>query len=97
MRFIKDAQIWWELCAWELGRNVNRDQVYPAYKQFIEEVRRWFWKDTNTEFKFTQWERLRQSNFPDSNLFFQQFESLAFEAGVLGIDQMMMAQVKKAC
>ncbi len=39
-RFSKDAQVWWQLCAWELGRNVNGDQVYPTYEQFIEEVRR---------------------------------------------------------
>ncbi len=63
----------------------------------MEEVRCRFWKDANTEIKFAQWERLRQSNFPDGNLFFQQFESLAFEAGILGINQMMMVQVKKAC
>ncbi len=44
-----------------------------------------------------QWEWLQQSNFPDGDLFFQQFESLTFEAGVLGINQMMMVQVKKAC
>ncbi len=44
-----------------------------------------------------QWEKLHQSNFPDGDLFFQQFESLVFEAGVLGINVMMMAQVKKAC
>ncbi len=96
-RFSKDAQVWWELCARELGRNVNGDQVYPAYEHFVDEVRRRFWKDTNAEIKFAQWESLRQKNFPDGDLFFQQFESLAFEAGILGIDMMMMAQVKKAC
>ncbi len=37
--FSKDAQVWWELCAQELGRNVNGDQVYPAYEQFVKEVR----------------------------------------------------------
>ncbi len=61
------------------------------------EAHQQFWKDTNAKIKFAQWEKLRQSNFPDSDLFFQQFKSLAFEAGILGIDQMMMAQVKKAC
>ncbi|PBK99963.1 hypothetical protein ARMGADRAFT_1074790 [Armillaria gallica] len=93
----KDAQVWWELCARELGRNVNGDQIYPAYKQFVEEVRQQFWKDANVEIKHMQWERLQQSNFPDGDLFFQQFESLMFKAGVLGINQMMVAQVKKAC
>ncbi|PBK83245.1 hypothetical protein ARMGADRAFT_1089599 [Armillaria gallica] len=95
--FTKDTQVWWELCARELGRNVNGDQVYPAYKQFIEEVRWRFWKDANTEIKLAQWERLRQSNLPDGDLFFQQFESLVFKASVLGVNQMMVAQVKKAC
>ncbi len=95
--FSKDAQIWWELCAWELGRNAYGDQVYPAYERFVEEVRRRFWKDANAEIKFAQWELLCQSNFPDRDLFFQQFESLTFKAGVLGINMMMMAQVKKAC
>ncbi|PBK82712.1 hypothetical protein ARMGADRAFT_1090035 [Armillaria gallica] len=79
-RFGKDAQVWWELCARELGRNNLGDQVYSAYEQFMEE-----------------WERLRQSNFSNGDLFFQQFESLAFKAGVLGIDQMMVAQIKKVC
>ncbi len=95
--FKKEAQVWWELCARELGRDAQGFQLYPAYEQFVEEVRRRFWKDANAKIKFAQWEGLRQSNFPDGDLFFQQFESLAFEAGVLGIDIMMMAQVKKAC
>lgn len=96
-RFGKDAQVWWELCAWELGRNSNGDQVYPAYEMFVDEVRRRFWKDANAEIKFAQWESLHQKNFPDGDLFFQQFESLVFEARVLRIDMMMVAQVKKAC
>ncbi len=37
--FGKDTQVWWELCARELVRNALGDQVYPAYEQFIEEVR----------------------------------------------------------
>ncbi len=57
-RFSKDTQVWWELCARELGRNTFGDQVYPAYEQFVEEVRRQFWKDANAEIKFAQWERL---------------------------------------
>ncbi len=96
-RFGKEAQVWWELCAQELERDTDGFQLYPAYKQFVEEVRRRFWKDANAEIKFTQWERLRQNQFPDGDSFFQQFKSLAFEAGVLGIDMMMVAQVKKAC
>ncbi len=96
-RFRKEAQVWWELCARGLGRDAQGFQLYLAYEHFVEEVRRRFWKDANTEIKLAQWEALRQSSFPDGDLFFQQFESLAFEAGVLGINQMMMAQVKKAC
>ncbi len=96
-RFKREAQVWWELCARELGRDAQGFQLYPAFEQFVEEVRRRFWKDANAEIKFAQWEGLRQSNFPDGDLFFQQFESLAFEVGVLGIDLMMVAQVKKAC
>ncbi len=96
-RFGKEAQVWWELCARELGRDANGFQLYPAYKQFVEEVRQRFWKDANAEIKFAQWEGLRQSQFPNGDLFFQQFKSLAFEAGVLRINMMMVAQVKKAC
>ncbi|PBK90271.1 hypothetical protein ARMGADRAFT_1083133 [Armillaria gallica] len=95
-RFGKDAQVWWELCARELGRDVYSEQLYPDYEQFVIEVRRRFWKDANAEIKLAQWEELRQKTFADGDLFFQQFESLAFEAGVFGIDQMMVAQVKKA-
>ncbi len=39
LHFSKDTQVWWELCTRELGRNANRDQVYLAYVQFVEEVR----------------------------------------------------------
>ncbi|PBK91055.1 hypothetical protein ARMGADRAFT_1082284 [Armillaria gallica] len=96
-RFGKDAQVWWELCARELGRDTYGEQLYPDYDQFVAEVRRRFWKDVNAEIKLAQWEELRQKTFTDGDLFFQQFESLAFKAGVFGIDQMMVAQVKKAC
>ncbi len=37
--FGKDAQVWWELCAWELGRDNDSYQLYPAYEQFVKEVR----------------------------------------------------------
>ncbi len=37
--FGKEAQVWWELCARELGRDGNGIQLYPAYEQFVEEVR----------------------------------------------------------
>ncbi|PBK79087.1 hypothetical protein ARMGADRAFT_1093471 [Armillaria gallica] len=96
-RFGKDAQVWWELCARELGRDVYGEQLYPDYDQFMIEVRQRFWKDANAEIKLAQWEALRQSTFPDGDLFFQQFESLAFKAGIFSIDQMMVAQLKKAC
>ncbi len=61
------------------------------------EVRQQFWKDANAKIKFAQWEKLRQSSFPEGDLFFQQFESLTFKAGILRINQMMITQVKKAC
>lgn len=48
------------------------------------------------EIKYAQWEKLRQLSYPKSDLFFQQFESLAFKASIIGNKKMMMAQVKKA-
>ncbi len=57
-RFRKEAQVWWELCTRELGRDGNGFQLYPAYEQFIKEVRWRFWKDANAEIKFAQWEGL---------------------------------------
>ncbi len=79
------------------GKKQKWRPALPCLQTVLEEVRHRFWKDANAEIKFAQWESLRQNNFPDGDLFFQQFESLVFEAGVLGIDMMMMAQVKKAC
>ncbi len=43
-----------------------------------------------------QWENLRQVNFPNSNQFFQQFEELAYYAGIHDNEQVMIAQIKKA-
>ncbi len=38
-RFRKEAQVWWELCARGLGRDAQGFQLYPAYEQFVKEVR----------------------------------------------------------
>ncbi len=43
-----------------------------------------------------QWEKLRQVDFKDSDQFFQQFEELAYYAGVHDNEQVMIAQIKKA-
>ncbi len=84
------------MAARKLGESTNRDQQYPAYSDFKAEVRRWFWKDSDAEIKYAQWEKLCQADFKDGNLFFQKFESLAFEAGVFGNKCMMCTQVMKA-
>ncbi len=55
-----------------------------------------FWKDADAEIKRTQWEKLRQVDFKDSDQFFQQFEELAFYADVCNNEQVMIAQIKRA-
>ncbi len=80
----------------ELGENANGDQQYPTYADLKMEVKKWFWKVSDAKIKYAQWEKLHQLNFLDSDLFFQKFESLAFEAGVLGNEWMMCIQIKKA-
>ncbi len=55
-----------------------------------------FWKDADEWIKYAQWEKLRQVNFPDGNQFFQQFEELAYYAGVHDNEQVMITQIKKA-
>lgn len=96
-RFEDEAQQWWELITREIGTNQNGDQVYPDYTVFKQEVRNRFWKYSNAKIKYAQWEKLHQVNFPDSDLFFQQFEALVFDARILGNNRMMMVQVKKVC
>lgn len=82
-QFNGEAQIWWKLAARELRENANGDQQYLTYANFKAAVKRQLWKDLDMDIKYTQWEKLCQANFPDSDLFFQKFKSLAFEAGVL--------------
>ncbi len=55
-----------------------------------------FWKDTDEQIKRMQWEKLRQVNYPDGDKFFQQFEELAYYAGVCDNEQVMITQIKKA-
>ncbi len=94
-RFEGKAQNWWEVAARELGENNEEEQCYLSYADFEAEVRRWFWKDSDVEIKYAQWEKLCQVDFKDGDLFFQKFKSLAFEARVFGNEYMKCAQVKK--
>ncbi len=94
-RFKGEAQNWWEVAARELGESTDGDQQYPAYSDFKAEVRRRFSKDSDTEIKYAQWEKLHQVDFKEGDLFFQKFESLAFEAGMFSNECMMCTQVKK--
>ncbi len=55
-----------------------------------------FWKDVDEQIKCTQWEKLRQVNFPDGEQFFQQFEELAYYTKVRNNKQVMITQIKKA-
>ncbi len=94
-RFKSEVQNWWEVVARELGESDEGDQRYLSYADFKAEVRRRFWKDSDTKIKYAQWEKLCQVNFKDGDLFFQKFKSLAFEARVFGNECIMCAQVKK--
>ncbi len=79
-----------------LGRNANGSQLYPSYDKFKREVTACFWKDSNAQIKYVQWEKLRQTNFQDRDKFFQKFEELAYDAGVRDNKQVMLTQIKKA-
>ncbi len=79
-----------------MGKDNNRGQRYPSYDTFKEEVGQRFWKDSDMQIKHAQWKKLRQSNYPDSDQFFQKFEELAYDAGVCDNEQVMLAQIKKA-
>ncbi len=96
-RFKKEAQVWWELCAQELGRDGNGFQLYLAYEQFVEEVRRRFWKDANAKSSLLSGKDSDRANSLMVTCSSSSSSPLAFEAGVLGIDMMMVAQVKKVC
>ncbi len=60
-----------------IGKNNEGEQLYPSYSNFQTEVRARFWKDSDAQIKHAQWEKLRQSNYPDGDQFFQKFEELA--------------------
>ncbi len=95
-RFEGEAQNWWEVAARELRESKDRDQRYLSYADFKAEVRRRFWKDSDAEIKYAQWEKLCQVDFKDGDLFFQKFKSLVFKARVFGNEHIMCTQVKKA-
>ncbi len=86
---------WWELCSRILGRTPDGEQLYPTYEDFKSTLKQRFWKDADEQIKCTQWEKLQQVDFKDSDQFFQQFEELAYYAGVCGNKQVMIAQIKK--
>ncbi len=48
------------------------------------------------QIKHAQWEKLRQSNFPDGDQFFQKFKELAYNGGICNNEQVMLAQIKRA-
>ncbi len=48
------------------------------------------------QIKYSQWEKLRQSDYKDSDQFFQKFEELAHHTGVHDNKQVMLHQIKKA-
>ncbi len=70
--------------------------MYPTYTDFEAALRERFWKDADEQIKQAQWEKLRQVNFQDGDKFFQEFEELTHYAGVLGNEQVMLTQIKKA-
>ncbi len=79
-----------------MGRNANGEQLYPSYDTFKETVKVRFWKDSDAQIKHAQWEKLRQSNYPDGDQFFQKFKELAYDARVRDNEQVMLTQIKKS-
>ncbi len=47
-----------------IGVDNKGKQLYPSYAKFKEEVRTRFWKDSNSQIKHAQWEKLKQTNLP---------------------------------
>ncbi len=84
------------MCSRIIRRNPDREQQYPSYEDFQTELRARFWKDTDAQIKHVQWEKFRQTNFPDADQFFQKFKELAYDAGIHGNEQVMLAQIKRA-
>ncbi len=80
-----------------LGKSANGEQLYPTYEDFEAHLRARFWKDTDEQIRRAAWEKLRQVNFKDGDKFFQEFEELAYYSGVRNNEQVMVAQIKRAC
>ncbi len=96
-RLAGDAQRWWELQSQMLGKSANGEQLYPTYEDFEAHLRARFWKDADEQIRRAAWEKLRQVNFKDGDKFFQEFEELAYYSGVRNNEQVMVAQIKRAC
>ncbi len=95
-RLAGDAGKWWELSMQQLGMVPTREQLYLNYEDFKTALTTQFWKDTNEQLKYAQWEKLRQVDFKDGDKFFQQFEEFAYHAGIRNKNQLMLHQIKKA-
>ncbi len=95
-RLADDAGKWWELSAQEIGTAPTGEQLYPSYEDFKTALTARFWKDANYQLKYAQWEKLKQADFKDGDKFFQEFEELAYHAGIRSNDQLMLHQIKKA-
>ncbi len=95
-QFKGEAQNWWNVLAQNLGQDANGNQLYPNYANFKAWVKAHFWQDADEQLKRAQWEKLRQSDFKDRDLFFQTFKQLTVEAGVAGDKLVMTMQIKKA-
>ncbi|KAK0470794.1 hypothetical protein IW261DRAFT_1572640 [Armillaria novae-zelandiae] len=94
-RFDKEGQIWWGLQIRGL-RAGNGQMQYPEYATFKAAVLKRFWKDADEKIKRAQWKKLKQKDYSDGELFFQKFEELALEAGVIDNEQMMLNQIEEA-
>ncbi len=79
-----------------IGVDDKGEQLYPSYANFKAEVRIQFWKDSDSQIKHAQWEKLRQTTYQDGDQFFQKFKELAYDTGVRNNKQVMLAQIKKA-
>ncbi|SJL01029.1 uncharacterized protein ARMOST_04345 [Armillaria ostoyae] len=95
-RFEGEAQVWWDLQTRALGEDAHGFQRYPDYPEFKTQTKKRFWKDSDARIKGAQWEKLCQAHYADGDQFFQKFEELAFEAGVLENEQLMFKQIEKA-
>ncbi len=79
-----------------IGVDNKGEQLYPLYDDFKAEVKPRFWKDSDSQIKHAQWEKLRQMTYQDGDQFFQKFEELVYDARVRSNRQVMLTQIKKA-